>query len=1013
MEPLRFPDGRVIHRTFAWIVPAKDKGRKRASGDSTTNFEVVIDPPNKETPHRAIPDLKEWMLSKEPKPRVFDYYDKRGNKHYIRATAEQVFEGYVKAVLTRSDIDPERLGRVHLLMPALEDEVLHTRYRDTLQSAVAATFPKAETPSLLIEPEMILEFYRYIKNAIRLRQGHNSFVLVVDAGASTTNFTVIITTRSGRVTEAKEKQRPSTLRAISADAKIAGGRAIDRELLRRLAPEIEKASTDEFEGALEIIEQAKIQAARTGQPVTFRLESVGSLSVDERVLRDVAGWFWEDLLTTYQPVAERLLGQLQSSSYALKTYGPVLKERGVDDWTRVASLFDLVLLAGGTSQLPGFESALRAGLMLPETTPVLSVGGAYPVAAAIGGMAHVLGGPIDGADLAASVPYDFILDCEDKKGAPSKPRRIPVLTRANVRVLEQENQTMDLPGSWTPGMLARARLVPSTTEDFREGRSQRKGMGFEELDVESAPAKVSVFYDPDDQFITLTSKDVPDIGKLSKSMKSVKTKELSYRLDSGAIRFSASRDVVIDIGMSKTVIVHASHARTVSQHEFDASDQEVPREPGFRLQSSTADVPVAPPNVLPDVNGAQVLPLSGGIRVVDGEVTTDPSKTKPSESSDSVPVTEPATEPTPTETSPDLPALEPSPPEPASATPESTASSLRQPEAAALRSPLELDNPVERIKAVLGAIQSAGFAIEPQDLALAYLALCTRRFVMLAGPPGSGKSTIARLLAEVLGCASERRFVDISVQAHWVNDRRLLKQSGLLDAKDDGLRLLLLDEMNLTRPEYYLSRLFGALDHHGTVENKQLPPFAIIGTLNVDDCSRPPSPKVLDRSMLHLVLHSQVTVARQVRSVWDPRGAELSRWPSFEPPRRRPAIGMREPSQRSRERLIGFAETAKNTCKQYSVMRADLVPSHRALEDLLRFAALHTTFDFAELIDEVSAMDRAILGRFIPGISGPESEVIPLIDAWLPLASDLPETKRRLERMKEQAKSSGYVSFWQ
>jgi hypothetical protein len=94
-------------------------------------------------------------------------------------------------------------------------------------------------------------------------------------------------------------------------------------------------------------------------------------------------------------------------------------------------------------------------------------------------------------------------------------------------------------------------------------------------------------------------------------------------------------------------------------------------------------------------------------------------------------------------------------------------------------------------------------------------------------------------------------------------------------------------------------------------------------------------------------------------------------------------------------------------------MRADLVPSHRAVADLMRFAALHQSLGFADLIAEVEALDQAILGRFVSLISGPDTEVLPLIEAWKPLCNDLPESGKRIERLLQQAKRHGFASFWQ
>jgi hypothetical protein len=282
---------------------------------------------------------------------------------------------------------------------------------------------------------MILEFFRLVKNIIQIRRGSNGFYLVVDSGASTTNFTIVMSTRAGQITEAVKKRRAHNLRAISFDAALLAGRAVDGQILDRLAPDLQDVPPSLRDNALMWVEQAKLEVARTGSAATISLPVGRTALLSPETLGNVTSWLWASLASSYQRVAEALLEQLQSGA-GKKRYGPMLAERGIRQANDVARLFDAVFLAGGTSLLPGFSKELRKAVDLPLETPIHSVGRAYPVAAAIGGLAHALTprrsmpNSEDGAiaseeenesDFTSSLACNLILDCQDKKGVASTP----------------------------------------------------------------------------------------------------------------------------------------------------------------------------------------------------------------------------------------------------------------------------------------------------------------------------------------------------------------------------------------------------------------------------------------------------------------------------------------------------------------------------------------------------------------------------------------------------------------
>ncbi len=215
-----------------------------------------------------------------------------------------------------------------------------------------------------------------------------------------------------------------------------------------------------------------------------------------------------------------------------------------------------------------------------------------------------------------------------------------------------------------------------------------------------------------------------------------------------------------------------------------------------------------------------------------------------------------------------------------------------------------------KFEEICKSIDASGAVFSAELLRRYHLSLKTRRFVILSGTSGSGKTLLTRVYADAVNA----NYCIVPVAPNWTTNEDLLGYFNPLSKKyfdtDFSLFLrraarayasainvneapepfhLVLDEMNLARVEYYFAKFLSGMEVLTGAGQAQVTMFGndvvdltpnlfFVGTVNVDETTQGFADKIFDRAQVIEVTHQRDEVASRVEhpevkealmSIWD------------------------------------------------------------------------------------------------------------------------------------------------
>lgn len=348
---------------------------------------------------------------------------------------------------------------------------------------------------------------------------------------------------------------------------------------------------------------------------------------------------------------------------------------------------------------------------------------------------------------------------------------------------------------------------------------------------------------------------------------------------------------------------------------------------------------------------------------------------------------------------------------------------------------LKADCIVDRVWETL--CEKGGRDLTKNEVANLLICITQSRITTLAGLPGTGKTSLAGLLAAALGLAQPAtpRFCEVSVERGWSGYEDFVGyyspftgrvepgHAGAFDAfsaldaesaegGDHAPYLMLLDEANLSPIEHYWSPFLLACDKPATAatglslgggHSFSIPGWLrFIATVNFDHTTEELSPRFLDRSWVVMLSASGFDIESD-DAPCDP--AEFSDVPAYGLAALSAAFAPAK-AKPSASSLAKLADVL-SICAE-----AGAVVSARSQLMMKRYiAAADKVMSTSTAATAGDPVDFAVSQKILPAIRGGEGEARALLEA-LKDVSGLPRTQAHAQRMIEAGEANGFYQFF-
>lgn len=377
----------------------------------------------------------------------------------------------------------------------------------------------------------------------------------------------------------------------------------------------------------------------------------------------------------------------------------------------------------------------------------------------------------------------------------------------------------------------------------------------------------------------------------------------------------------------------------------------------------------------------------------------------------------------------------------------------------------KMETPSERfsIKKMIEYINETGLIYTDSLIKRFAFSLMSKRFLILSGLAGSGKTQLALAFASALVKNKEEQMCVVSVGADWTNREPLLgfpnalqpgkyvkPESGVLDLLIEANReenankpfFLILDEMNMSYVERYFADFLSAMESRekislwntdaegetgaeidGVPQCIDLPKnLFIIGTINVDETTYMFSPKVLDRANV-----IEFKIAPSEMSDFLKEMREIDRDIITSKAAGMGADFVAKACKKELAQNNAAVKTLQDFFNELKNVNAEF--GYRSATEIFRFICqAKANDDTKNKMTDEEVLDAAIVQKLLPKLHGSRKKLEPVLTqlwklCFTGVGKDLNITKENVEkaqftesadkirRMYESATANGFTSF--